>query len=99
MNEKLFRIFGFVTAIIACLFLIPWITIWLKKAKDANKVYSIVIYDVNGQILTLHGLRVNFRTMDVAWSFMKEYKQLYPYYDFGLVAIDRHSKPLMIKFL
>ncbi|NIP61792.1 MAG: hypothetical protein GWN01_09755 [Nitrosopumilaceae archaeon] len=98
-NDKAIRFFGIFVAIAIFLFLIPWITMWVKKSRE-RKTYSIVIYDVNGQIIYLDYLRVNFRTIDVAWSFMKEYKKMYPFYDFGLVSFEEYSEsPTMIKYL
>lgn len=98
-NDKFVRFFGIFTAIAILLFLIPWMAIWVKKSRE-DKIYSIVIYDINGQIMYLDYLRVNFRTIEVAWSFMKEYKKLYPFYDFGLVSLGGNSEgPTMIKYL
>ncbi|AJM91611.1 hypothetical protein [Nitrosopumilus piranensis] len=49
--------------------------------------YEIVTYDSDGAIIPLDGLRISFRNNDFGWCFMKEYKSLYPFYDFGLVSI------------
>lgn len=92
----------FLGILVSCFFLIPWICLWLWNSRKTNKnhAYSIVIFDISGQIVYFDPLRVNFRNNDVAWSFMKEYKSQYPSYNFGLVSIDDKSQePTMIKYL
>ena len=99
-DERFVRIFGFFTSVAICLFLIPWVYIWIKKSRDSNRAYTIVIYDMTGHILYLDGIRVDFRTVDVAWSFMKEYKHTYPHYSFGLVSNGNNSEPpTLIRYL
>ncbi|WP_299290444.1 hypothetical protein [Nitrosopumilus sp.] len=83
-------------------FLIPWIFVWIRKNHQIQKKnsYEIVVYDTEGQIIFLDDLRTKFQNNDVAWSFMKEYKVLYPFYDFGLVSIDNVvDETTMIKYL
>ena len=79
-----------------------WMLGWMQKSRKTNRnhAYSIVVFDVNGQILYLDGLRVDFQNNDVAWSFMKEYKTMYPMYDFGLVYTDNDPEQrIMIKYI
>mgnify|MGYP001566388999 CR=1 FL=1 len=88
--------------VVICLFLIPWISVWMRNSRKTNRTntYSIVIYDVNGQIINLYDLRINFKNNDVAWSFMKEYKEIFPSYNFGLISIGKKTEqPIMIKYL
>jgi hypothetical protein len=61
---------------------------WLLKAKPHNlpKGYSIVIFDVFGEKSHIEGIRTEFKTFDVAWSFMKQYKKSYRLYNFALVS-------------
>jgi hypothetical protein len=61
---------------------------WLINAKPHNrpKKYSLVIFDVYGNESKIEGLRTEFKTHDVAWSFMKQYKKNYPLNNFALVA-------------
>lgn len=103
MSNLLFvRFFGIITMGIMCLFLIPWIYVWIRKSRQIRKhnFYEIVVYDIDGRIVFLKDLRTQFQNNDVAWSFMKEYKVLYPFYDFGLVSIGNNAeKPTMIKYL
>ena len=82
------------------LFIVIWAGIWIKKSKMTNHTqqYMILIYDVNNQQITLDGIRIDFQNNDVAWSFMKEYKTLFPFYTFGLLSKDSHHKTL-IRFL
>ncbi|PBO84828.1 MAG: hypothetical protein COA77_06975 [Thaumarchaeota archaeon] len=105
MNNKMkFCTGGFYTlpifVIAVGMFVVIWAGIWIKKSKMTNHAqkYAILIYDVNNQQISLDGLRIDFRNNDVAWSFMKEYKTLFPFYTFALLSEDTHHKTL-IKFL
>ncbi|HJJ23532.1 MAG TPA: hypothetical protein OQH54_07470 [Nitrosopumilus sp.] len=62
--------------------------IWLIKAKPHNrpKRYSVVVFDVYGEKSQIEDIRTEFKTHDVAWSFMKQYKKSYPLYNFALVS-------------
>ena len=82
------------------IFIVIWTGIWIKNSRMTNHTlkYTILFYDVNNQQITLDGLRIYFRNNDVAWSFMKEYKTLFPFYTFALLSEDIHNKTL-IKFL
>ena len=62
--------------------------IWLMKAKPHNipKKYSIVAFDVYGKESQIDGIRTEFKTHDVAWSFMKQYKNAYPLHNFAMVS-------------
>jgi hypothetical protein len=61
---------------------------WLIKAKPHKRPqnYFVVPYDVFGSQSKIDGLRTEFKTHDVAWSFMKHYKKSYPLYNFALVS-------------
>ena len=59
--------------------------------------YTVLIYDENEQQTTIDSLRTPFQNNDVAWSFMKKYKTLFPFYNFGLLSEDKHCQT-MIKF-
>ena len=61
---------------------------WLLKAKPHKRpeTYFVVPYDVFGNQSKIDGLRTEFKTHDVAWSFMKHYKKSYPLYNFALVS-------------
>jgi len=82
------------------LFAVIWAGIWIKKSKMINHAqkYAILIYDVNNQQITPDGLRTDFQNNDVAWSFMKEYKTLFPFYTFALLSEDSNHK-ILIRFL
>ncbi|HET6516675.1 MAG TPA: hypothetical protein VFG25_00400 [Nitrosopumilaceae archaeon] len=76
--------------------------IWLMKAKPNNipKNYSVVIFDVYGKEAQMDGIRTEFKTHDVAWSFMKQYKNSYPLYNFALVSdTPRSSKRTIFKYI
>lgn len=67
---------------------------WLLRAKPNKKPqnYAVIVYDVFGNEYKMEGLRTDFKTHDVAWSFMKQYKKLYPLYNFAMVSELPHSE-------
>ena len=76
--------------------------IWLVKARPHNrpKQYSVVIFDVFGKQSQIDGIRTEFKTHDVAWSFMKQYKKEYPLYNFALVSKQTNSdKPTIFRYI
>ncbi len=75
---------------------------WLIKARPHNrpKQYSVVIFDVFGNKSQIDGIRTEFKTHDVAWSFMKQYKKEYPLNNFALVSDHLKSdKPTIFKYI
>ena len=75
---------------------------WLIKAKPHNrpKQYSVIPFDVFGEKTQIDGLRTEFKTHDVAWSFMKQYKKEYPLYNFALVSeIPKSDKPTIFRYI
>jgi len=75
---------------------------WLIKAKPHNrpKNYSVVVFDVFGKKSHIDGLRTEFKTHDVAWSFMKQYKEAYPFCNFALVSdISKADKPTIFRYI
>ncbi|MGI0082624.1 MAG: hypothetical protein ACREAF_01250 [Nitrosopumilaceae archaeon] len=75
---------------------------WLLKAKPQKRPqnYSIIPYDVFGNESQIDGLRTEFKTHDVAWSFMKHYKKSYPLYNFALVSeLPNSEKKTIFKYL
>ena len=67
---------------------------WLLRARPQKrpKEYSVVCYDVFGNESKIDNLRTEFRTHDVAWSFMKQYKKSYPLNNFALVSQAQNSE-------
>ncbi len=67
---------------------------WLLKARPHNrpKSYYIVVFDVYGKESRIEGIRTEFKTHDVAWSFMKQYKEAYPLCNFALVADGKNTE-------
>ena len=61
---------------------------WVLKTRPVKRPnhYNVIIYDVFGNESAIEGLRTEFKTHDVAWSFMKQYKKSYPLYNFALVS-------------
>ena len=75
---------------------------WLVKARPHNrpKKYDVVVFDVFGKESQIDGIRTEFKTHDVAWSFMKQYKSLYPLYNFALVSNQaKQEKPTIFKYI
>ena len=71
---------------------------WLMKAKPHRRPpsYFVKVYDICGVETNVDGMRTEFKTHDVAWSFMKEYKKAYPLFNFALVSNIPHSEKLTI---
>ena len=75
---------------------------WLIKARPHNrpKKYDVIIFDVYGKKSKIDGIRTEFKTHDVAWSFMKQYKDTYPLYNFALVSQQKkQDKPTIFKYI
>ncbi len=75
---------------------------WFLKARPHNrpKSYSIVVFDVYGQKSKIQDIRTEFKTHDVAWSFMKQYKKAYPLYNFAMVSIlAKSNKPTIFRYI
>ena len=71
---------------------------WLMKARPHRRPqrYLVKIYDLCGIETRIDGIRTEFKTHDVAWSFMKEYKKSYPLFNFALVSDLPNSERLTI---
>jgi hypothetical protein len=81
-----------------CIFALTWIL----KAKPHNrpKEYSIAIFDIFGKKSQIEGIRTEFKTLDVAWSFMKQYKKSYRLYNFALISdFSESDKPTIVKYV
>ncbi|GBL42003.1 hypothetical protein LBMAG54_09410 [Nitrosopumilaceae archaeon] len=75
---------------------------WLLKARPHNrpKSYSIVVFDVYGRKSEIVDIRTEFKTHDVAWSFMKQYKKSYPLYNFAMVSkLSKSDKPTIFRYI
>ena len=75
---------------------------WLLRARPHNRPsgYSIVVFDIYGRETAIEGLRTEFGTHDVAWSFMRQYKGAYPLNNFALVAdAPRSAKRTIFRYL
>ena len=75
---------------------------WLLKAKPYNKPkhYNVICYDVFGNESTIDGIRTEFKTHDVAWSFMKAYKKSFPLYNFALVSdMPKSEKKTIFRYI
>jgi len=75
---------------------------WLIKARPHNrpKHYSVVVFDIFGKETKLDGIRTEFKTHDVAWSFMKQYKKIYPLYNFAMVSsLPKSEKRVIFRYI
>lgn len=74
---------------------------WLLRAKPRNRPrsYRVVVFDVYGQVSAIDGLRTDFRNHDVAWSYMKQYKERYPLHNFALVSDSKDHRPTIYKYI
>ena len=75
---------------------------WLLRAKPHNrpKKYSIIVFDIFGKKSQIEGIRTEFKTFDVACSFMKQYKKSYKLYNFALVSdFLKSDKPTIVKYI
>jgi len=75
---------------------------WFLRARPRNrpKNYRVVPIDVFGKQSTIQEIRTEFKTHDVAWSFMKQYKKTYPLYNFALVSDVKDSdKPTIFRYI
>ena len=49
---------------------------------------------------TIDGIRTEFKTFDVAWSFMKEHKAAHPLHNFALVSGgETGGKPTIFRYV
>lgn len=67
---------------------------WLVRARPRSrpKSYNVAPFDVFSKPCVVDGIRTEFKTFDVAWSFMKQYKKAYPLHNFALVSGDDADK-------
>ncbi len=67
---------------------------WLLKINPQKKPkkYSVIVFDIFGTELIIHGIRTEFKIHDVAWSYMRQYKISYPLYNFALVSDNPESE-------
>ena len=75
---------------------------WFLRARPHNrpKQYSVAAFDIDGKEIVLPGLRTEFRNHDVAWSFMKQYKEAYPLNNFALVSdVKKDRKKVMFRYI
>src|SRR5581483_7117086 len=63
--------------IIAAAFLLVTVFVVLRQAKRLPKYYSIEVKDTFGQIATVDGLRLEFKTYEAAESYSRFYGQSY----------------------
>lgn len=94
-----FKEFG-ATIVLAAVFVFA--LAWILRARPHNrpKSYSLIAFDVFGNESTIDGIRTEFKTHDVGWSFMKQYKKSFPLYNFALVSdMPKSNKKTIFKYL
>ena len=75
---------------------------WFLRARPHNrpKSYRVVPIDVFGEKSVIAEIRTEFKTHDVAWSFMKQYKKTYPLHNFALVSdLKGSDKPTIFRYI
>ncbi len=75
---------------------------WFLKARPHNKPknYTVICFDVFGNENKIEGIRTEFKNHDVAWSFMKQYKQAYPLNNFALVSeLKQDQKKVIFRYI
>ena len=75
---------------------------WLIKAKPHRKPqrYLVKVFDVCGVETRIEGMRDEIKTHKVTWRFMKEYKKIYPLFNFSLVSdLPNSEKKTIIRYL
>ena len=75
---------------------------WFLKARPHRKPknYSIVCFYVYGNETVMPGVRTEFKNHDVAWSFMKQYKENYPLSNFALVSeLKDNEKKVIFRYI
>jgi len=75
---------------------------WMTRARPLKrpKKYTVVVFDVYGKESFIDGIRTEFKTYDVAWSFMKQYKQSYSLYNFALVSdVPKSIKKTIFRYI
>ena len=75
---------------------------WFLKARPHNKPkqYKIICFDVFGNETKIAGMRIDFKNHDVAWSFMKQYKEMYPLNNFALTSdLKKNEKQIIFRYL
>jgi hypothetical protein len=79
--------------IVMLLLVFSFAFMWFLRARPHNKPknYSVITFDVLGEQVKIDGLRTEFKNHDVAWSFMKQYKNDYPLHNFAMVSDSKNS--------
>ena len=75
---------------------------WLLRARPHHRPqrYTVVAFDVFGSRTSIDGIRTEFKTHDVAWSFMRQYKRAYPLCNFALVSrLPRSDRPTIFRYI
>lgn len=91
-----------VSGVLILVLVFAFVFTWFLRARPHNKPkkYSVVVFDVFGQQVKIDGLRTDFGNHDVAWSFMRQYKNDYPMHNFAMVAdIPNSAKKTIFRYL
>ena len=80
-------------------FVILWAGITAKNIRKKPPGYRIVVFDIDGNMITIQGIRTRFHNYDVAWSFAQFYKELFVLYNFGVVSEDESAKLTLVRYI
>ena len=84
-NQHMIKILDkFVTGFFVVILAIAWYCstkFYIKPDK-----HSIIVYDIFGKEVKIEGVRVDFKTYNVAQSYISEYKKRFPHYNFAMAV-------------
>ena len=71
---------------VTCFFVVTLGILWYcsSKYQIMPNHYTIIIYDVYGKQIKINGIRTNFKTREVAQSYISEYQKRFPFLDFSM---------------
>ena len=76
---------------------------WMRHARPhyaSSRSYEVVAFDVFERRVPINCMRTKFKTFDVAWSFMMQYKKSHPLYNFALVSGDgKEGRQTIYKYI
>ena len=79
---------NFADKIITGFFVLAFGLLWyFTKYSVKENHYTVIVYDVFGEESQLDGVRTDFKTKQVAQSYIREYKDRFSHYDFSIKEV------------
>ena len=74
---------------------------WMRKARPKKRggPYAIAVFDVFGNSTRIDGLRTVFSKNDVATSFARQYKQMYPMHNFAVITDIKSPRSTILRYV